>query len=67
MAEVSVGTHIGRKNLSSYRRIKQNGVELLVAQNLAEHLETLHLDLKRFLFLRSLKAEVEFANGLVLA
>jgi len=39
----------------------------LVAQNLASHLDTIHLDLKRFLFLRSLKAEVEFADGLVLA
>ena len=45
----------------------QDGVELLVAQNLAAHLETIHLDLKRFLFLRSLKAEVEFAGRPVLA
>lgn len=47
--------------------MQQNGVELLVAHNLAAHLETIHLDLKRFLFLRSLKAEVEFAHGRVLA
>jgi hypothetical protein len=42
-------------------------VELLVSNDLAGALESLHLDLKRFLFLRSLKAELQFNNGLVLA
>ena len=39
-----------------------------MAQNLASNLDSLHLDIKRFLFLRCLKAEVEFfqeaGNGL---
>ena len=42
-------------------------MELLVAKDLADSLESLHLDLKRFLFLRRLKAELQFDNGLVLA
>jgi hypothetical protein len=39
----------------------------LIARDLADALEGLHLDLKRFLFLRSLRAELQFNDGLVLA
>jgi len=42
-------------------------VELLVSKDLADSLEGLHLGLKKFLFLRSLKAELEFNDRLVLA
>ena len=38
-----------------------------VVRELADALEGLHLDLKRFLFLRSLRAELQFNDGLVLA
>ncbi|MCH8351359.1 MAG: hypothetical protein J4O03_13265 [Chloroflexi bacterium] len=46
--------------------IHQDGVELLLSPDLARHASDMSINLKRFLFLRHLKAEVELDNGLVL-
>lgn len=49
-----------------YQTVKQDGVELLVAPDLAKHSENLHIKLNRFLFFNNLKALVELTNGVVL-
>ena len=64
--EVSVDTHVGRRDFSRYQRVQRDGVELLVSPDLARHTSSLSIDLKRFLFINHLKAEVELSNGLVL-
>ena len=64
--EVSVDTHIGRRNTSQYRRVRQDGVELLVSPDLSRHASNIFIELKRFLFLNHLKAEVELTNGVIL-
>ena len=64
--EVSVDTHIGRRNTSRYQRVRQDGVELLVSPDLSRHASNISIELKRFLFLNHLKAEVELTNGLIL-
>jgi hypothetical protein len=46
--------------------VQQDGVELLVAPDLASHTSQLSVGLSRFWFLRRLKAEVVLSNGLVL-
>ena len=64
--EVSVDTNIRRRNILNYRTVKQDGVELLVAPDLARNSENLQIKLNQFLFFRHLKAVVELANGVVL-
>ena len=66
MAEVSVGTHVGRRNVSRYHVVRQEGIEILVSQDLAANLRDLYIDVKKFLFFRNLTAAAELSNGLVL-
>ncbi|PKB84250.1 MAG: hypothetical protein BZY88_00540 [SAR202 cluster bacterium Io17-Chloro-G9] len=66
MAEVSVDTHVTRRDVSKYHVVKQEGIEVLVSQDLAPSLRRLYIDLKKFLFFRNLTAAVELSNGLVL-
>ncbi len=47
--------------------VQWDGVEVLVSNALAPHVRSIHMDVKRFLFMTSLKAELELQNGLVLA
>ena len=63
---MSVDTYIGKRNISQYQLIRQDGVELLVAPGLARQASNLSIDLKKFLFFNHLKAVVEFSNGIVL-
>ena len=42
-------------------------MELLVSQALAPYIRNIHLDLKKFLFMRSLTAQLVLSNGLVIA
>ena len=67
MSQVSVDTYIGRRNTTNYRVVQGDGVEVLVSNALAPHVRSIHMDVKRFLFMTSLKAELELQNGLVLA
>ncbi len=64
---MSVDTYIGRRNTTNYRVVERDGVEVLVSNALAPHVRNIHLDIKRFFFMTSLKAELELQNGLVLA
>ena len=64
--EVSVDTHIGRRDTSRYHSVRQDGVELLVSPDLSGHASNIFIDLNRFLFINNLKAEVELTNGRVL-
>ncbi len=66
MAEVSVGTHVGRRDVSRYHVVRLEGVQILVSQDLASNLRHLYIDLKKFLFFRNLTAAAELSNGLVL-
>ena len=57
---------MGRRNLSHYKPIKLDGVELLVMPELAKHTRNIDISLKKFLFLRSLNASLELTDGIVL-
>ena len=57
---------MGRRNLSHYKPVKQDGVELLVMPELAKHTRNIDISLKKFLFLRSLNASLELTDGIVL-
>jgi hypothetical protein len=64
---VSVDTYIGSRNTRNYHAVQRDGVEVLVSNALAPHVRSIHMEVKRFLFMSSLKAELELQNGLVLA
>ena len=64
--EVSVDTHMGRRNTSRYKMFRQDGVELLVSPDLSQHAANIFIELKKFLFFNHLKAQVELSNRLVL-
>jgi len=64
---VSVDTYIGRRSTERYISVRQDGVEVLVADSISPFVRHINLDLKRFLFLRSLKASFELQSGLVIA
>ena len=66
MTEVSVGTHVGRRNVSRYHVVRQEGIQILVSQDLATNLRDLYIDVKKFLFFRNLTAAAELSNGLLL-
>jgi len=59
-----VDTYIGRRNTSRYQVVRQEGLELLVAPDLANHARSLIIHLGRFLFWRRLEAQVELPDGL---
>jgi hypothetical protein len=59
-----VDTYIGRRDTSRYQVVRQDGLELLVAPDLARHARSLTIYLGRFLFWHRLKAQVELPNGL---
>ena len=67
ITEVSVDTYIGRRNTRNYHVVNQDGVEILVSRKIAPVVRNIHLNLSKFLFLRSLKAQLELRNGLVVA
>ena len=67
MSQVSVDTYIGRRNTRNYQAVQRDGVEVLVSNALAPHVRTIRMEVKRSLFMSSLKAELELQNGLVLA
>jgi hypothetical protein len=59
-----VDTYIGRRNTSRYQVVRQEGLELLVAPDLARRARSLTIHLGRFLFWRRLEAQVELPDGL---
>ena len=65
--EVSVDTYIGGRNTQNYRRVEQDGVEVLVSNALAPYIEQIDVDCRKFLFMHRLKAELEMQNGMVLS
>ncbi len=67
MSQVSVDTYVGRRNTRNYHVVQWDGVEVLVSNALAPHVRSIHMEVKKFLFMSSLKAELELQNGLVLA
>ena len=52
--------------MDPYQVIRQDGIELLVLPDLAQHTRILSIDLREFLFIRNLKAVVELSDGMVL-
>lgn len=52
--------------MDPYRVIRQDGIELLLLPDLAQHTRKLYIDLREFLFIRNLKAVVELSDGMVL-
>jgi hypothetical protein len=52
-----------RRNISRYRAIPQDDIELLVSFDLASQSQRLSIDLKRFWFFRNLKAVAESSSG----
>lgn len=62
---MSVDTHIGRRDLSTYQSVQLDGVELLVSPDLADNASSIAVQLARFLFFKRLKGAVRFSNGWV--
>jgi Fe-S cluster assembly iron-binding protein IscA len=56
---VSVDTYVGRRNTSNYQVVKQDGVEVLVSKALAPFIDGLRIDTKQWLFMRSLKVQLD--------
>ena len=52
--------------MSHYQPVRQDGIELLVSQELASNTRHLSIDLKRLLVFRNLKAVAQLHNGLEL-
>ena len=65
--EVSVDTYIGRRNTSRYHSLVQQGVEVLVSDAIAPHIENIKLDCKKFLFVNRMRALLELDNGYVIS
>ena len=65
--EVSVDTYIGRRNTSRYHSLVQEGVEILVSEALAPHIENIKIDCKKFLFVNRMRALLELNNGYVIS
>ena len=65
--EVSVDTYIGRRNTSRYHSLVQEGVEILVSEALAPHIENIKIDCKKFLFVNRMRALLELSNGYVIS
>ena len=65
--EVSVDTYIGRRDTSNYSKVTQDGVQILVSNALASHIDNLELDCKKFLFMYKLKALLSMRNGMTIA
>ena len=63
---MSVDTRVFRRDLSDYQAVGHDGVELLLLPPLIEHATSVNVDLRKFLFFRNLRAEIELENGLVL-
>jgi hypothetical protein len=59
-----VDTYIGRRDTSRYQVVRQDGLELLVAPDLARHARSLTIHLGRFLFWHRLEAQVEVPGGI---
>ncbi len=57
-------TCIGRRDTSRYQSVRHEGLELLVAPELAVKARLLEIGLGRFLFWRRLEAQVEVPGGL---
>ena len=65
MEQVSVDTYIGRRDTANYKPVRGDGVEVLVSNALSPHIRNIHLDVKKFLFMTSLRARLELRNGMV--
>jgi len=57
---------MSRRNMDPYQVFRQDGIELLLLPDLAQHTRNLSIDLREFLFIRNLKAVVELSDGMVL-
>ncbi len=62
---MSVDTHIGRRDVSVYQSVQQDGVELLVSPDLADNASNIAVQLGSFLFFKRLKGAVMLSNGWV--
>ena len=65
--EVSVDTYIGRRNTSRYLSLAQQGVEVLVSNAIAPHVENIEIDCKKFLFFNRMRTLLELSNGYVIS
>ena len=65
MEQVSVDTYLGRRNTANYHPVRGEGVEVLVSSALSPYVRSIHMDVKKFFFMTSLRARLELQNGLV--
>ena len=62
---MSVDTYVGRRDTANYQALRGGGVEVLVSNSLSPYVRSIHMEVKRFLFMTSLRARLELRNGLV--
>ena len=63
MEQVSVDTYIGRRDTANYKAVRGDGVEVLVSSALSPHIRNIHMDVKKYFFMTSLRARLELRNG----
>lgn len=51
---MSVDTYARKTNTAAYHRVRQDGVEVLVSKTLTKAADSVRLELRQFLFLRSI-------------
>ena len=60
---MSVDTYLKKKNTASYHVLRREGVEFLLSPTLARRVESIHLDLSRFMFRKTFSVEAEPKGG----
>ena len=56
---MSVDTYLRKKSTANYQLVRYDGIEVLVSHSLARKVGSIHLDLSRFMFWKSLSVEAE--------
>lgn len=60
---MSVDTYLKGKNLSPYRAVDHQGVQVLVAPKLVQWAQAVHLDVKQFLVWKSFEVATQHRHG----
>lgn len=64
---MSVDTYLRGKNLSQYRRLSYDDVEILLAPKLVDWAKNVYLDTKQFLLWKSFEVEAEHRHTITCA
>ena len=60
---MSVDTYLKGKNLAPYRKVEQDGIEILVNPKLLQWAAAVYLDVKQFLIFKSFEVGAEHKHA----